>query len=130
MPLDTKQSLRDMTNAFLCKPIGRAMTNPLTLAFILTVIIMIIVVCSYDRDHRFRTMFRIFSISTLFMFINNHILMDDMNCKLLNNDQRKLFNIMDQGASGGGSTIVPDPSVETPKEEDEEESMVVEKKAE
>jgi hypothetical protein len=104
--LDTRESIRDMTNSFLCKPIGRAMTNPLTLAVMLTAIIMIIVICSYDREHMFRTMFRIFSVSTIFLFINNHILIDDMNSSRLNADQNNILNIV-ENASGQESLVVP-----------------------
>jgi hypothetical protein len=104
--LDTRESIRDMTNSFLCKPIGRAMTNPLTLAVMLTAIIMIIVICSYDREHMFRTMFRIFSVSTIFLFINNHILIDDMNRSRLNADQNNILNIV-ENASGQQSLVVP-----------------------
>jgi len=81
------------------------MTNPLTLAFMLTVIIMIIVTCSYDKEHMFRTMFRIFSISTIFLFINNHILIDEMNCSRLNADQNNILNIVE--TASGGSLVVP-----------------------
>lgn len=109
MSIDTKESLRQMSGAFLCKPIGRAMCNPLTLAFMLTVVIMIIVVCTYDRNHMCRTIFRIFSATTLFLFINNHILMDDMNCKQLNSDQRNILQIVEKGSdtSSGESLVVP-----------------------
>lgn len=85
------------------------MTNPLTLAFMLTMIIMIIITCSYDNDHVFRTVFRIFSISTIFLFINNHILMDDMNCSRLTTDQNNILNIVEKGidTSSGASLVVP-----------------------
>ena len=107
--LDTKASIRQMTNSFLCKPIGRAMTNPLTLAFMLATIMVMIVVTSYDRDHIFRTFFRIFSVSTIFLFINNHILMDDMSCHRLTNDQNNILNIVEKGTdtSLGESLVVP-----------------------
>lgn len=109
MSLDTKESLRQMSGAFLCKPIGRAMCNPLTFAIMLTVVIMIIVVCTYDRDHIFRTVFRIFTVATLFLFINNHVLMEDMNCKQLNTDQRNILQIVEKGSdrSSGESLVVP-----------------------
>jgi hypothetical protein len=98
-----------MTDAFLCKPIGRAMTNPLTLAFMLTIIIMIIVTLSYDAEHKFRTAFRIFSISTMFLFMNNHILMQDMNCRKLNADQDNILRIVENGSdvTSGESLVVP-----------------------
>jgi hypothetical protein len=107
--LDSNDSIRQMTNSFLCKPIGRAMTNPLTLAVMLTTIIMMIVVCSYDRDHIFRTIFRIFSVSTIFLFINNHILMDDMSCSRLTADQNNILNIVEKGVdnSSAQSLVVP-----------------------
>ena len=114
--LDTKASLCQMTNSLLCKPIGRAMTNPLTLASMLTLVIIIIVVCSYDRDHIFRTIFRIFSVSTIFLFINNHILMSDMECRKLTNDQNTILDIVQNG-DPVGSFIVP---VEEEKKEEPE----------
>ena len=107
--LDTNSSIRGLTNSFLCKPIGRAMTNPLTLAFMLTVIIMMVVVHSYDDKHIFRTAFRIFSVSTLFLFINIHILMDDINNKRMSADQNNILDIVEKGmdTSTGASLVVP-----------------------
>jgi hypothetical protein len=113
--LDTTASIREMTNSFLCKPVGRAMTNPLTLAFMLTVIIMMVVVHSYDKKHTFRTAFRIFSVSTLFLFINIHILMDDISCKRMSADQNNILDIVEKGSdtSTGISLVVPVARVET-----------------
>lgn len=108
MSLDTKESIRHMVGSFLCKPIGRAMCNPIMLATMLTIIIMIIIVTSYDPEHLTRTIFRIFSITVLFMFLNNHILMDDMKCKQLNGDQRDILNLIEKGKDvTGGSLVVP-----------------------
>jgi hypothetical protein len=85
------------------------MTNPLTLAFMLTVIIMMVVVHSYDDKHIFRTAFRIFSVSTLFLFINIHILMDDINNKRMSADQNNILDIVEKGmdTSTGASLVVP-----------------------
>ena len=117
--IDTSASARQMTSAFLCKPVGKAMTNPLTLAFMLTLIIMIIITYSHDSDHKFRTMFRIFSISTVFLFINNHILMDDMHCRKINHDQDNILRIVEKGSdiSSGESLIIPKPIISTDDDE-------------
>ena len=87
MSFDTKSSFMQLINGFTYKPIGKAMTNPLTLSLLLTIIIMLIIIYSYDCDHKFRTLFRIFSITTIFLFINNHILLDDMKSSNTNKDQ-------------------------------------------
>jgi hypothetical protein len=116
--LDTKASIYKMTNSFLCKPIGKAMTNPLTLALMLTLAIMLIVVCSYDSEHIFRTVFRIFSVSTVFLFMNNHILMSDMECRKLTDDQNNILDIV-TGKSLTDNVSYITPEV-VPEEEDEE----------
>ena len=108
MSLDTNESLRDLTDSFLCKPIGRAMMNPLTLAFMLTIIIMVIIIYTYDRNHTFRTLLRVFSINIFFLFLSQHILMEDMNCKQLNSDQRDILKYVEKtNTSMGESIVVP-----------------------
>lgn len=93
-------------DSILVKPIGRAMTNPLSLALMITGVIMLIVVCSYDDQHMFRTSLRVFGTVTLFLFINNHIMIADLNARQLNPDQQNVIRILERGnpAAGGYST--------------------------
>lgn len=107
--LDTKESMMQITSAFLCKRIGRAVTNPIALAFLLTIIIMIIITVSFDDQHQFRTAFRIFSVSTILLFMNNHIIMQDMNCSMINKDKDNILRIVERGGDNmsNESMIVP-----------------------
>jgi hypothetical protein len=97
MSLDTSESFRSVMDAILLKPIGRAMANPLALALMITAVIMLIVRFTYDDDHIFRTMLRIFGVCTMFLFINNHVLISDMNSRQLNPDQQNVIRVLERG---------------------------------
>jgi predicted membrane channel-forming protein YqfA (hemolysin III family) len=114
MTLDSKNMVRNLTESFLNKPMGRIMTNPITMAFIITVIIMMIVIYTHDDDNTFRTSFRIFGITTIFLFINNHIIMNDMKSSKLCSDTN---NILNKIGTEGGSMVVP---VDTIVKDDDE----------
>jgi hypothetical protein len=97
MSLDTSESFRSVMDAILLKPIGRAMANPLALALMITAVIMLIVRFTYDDDHIFRTMLRVFGVCTMFLFINNHVLISDMNSRQLNPDQQNVIRVLERG---------------------------------
>lgn len=94
MPVDTKQVVRNAADKFFCRPIGRAMANPLALAGLITIVIMLIVTFSFDHNHKFRTTIRIFAVVTTCMFINNHIMLNEKHCALMSNDQRDVLRII------------------------------------
>lgn len=94
---DTSESFRTVMDKILLKPIGRAMANPLTLALMITVVIMLIVRFSYDEDHIFRTTLRVFGVATIFLFLNNHVLISDMNSRQLNPDQQNVIRVLERG---------------------------------
>lgn len=91
MSIDTSESFRSILDKILLKPAGRMMANPLALALIITIVIILIVHFSYDDDHIFRTSIRIFGATTLFLFVNNHVLIKDMNARQLNPDQQNII---------------------------------------
>lgn len=84
----------------MLKPIGRAMANPLSLALMITVVIMLIVAYTYDSDHKFRTFLRVFGITTFFLFMNNHVILQDINARQLNPDQQNILRVMERGDRG------------------------------
>jgi len=102
MSLDTSESFRSIADKILLKPIGRAMANPLSLALMITVVIMLIVRFTYDEEHMFRTTLRVFGVCTLFLFINNHVLIKDMNSRQLNPDQQNVIRTLERGRTSGG----------------------------
>jgi len=104
--LDTKAYTRQLAESFLNKPIGRVMTNPLTLSLMITVIVILIVIYTFDEDSVFRTFFRIFSICTVFLFINNHIIMNDMKSSRLSDDTKNILNSIYKGGAGDNGTMV------------------------
>ena len=107
MFIDTKNAFSNITGGFMCKPVGRIMTNPIMVATLITLVIMIIVEWTHDNDHRFRTGFRIFSILVLAMFGNNHIIMGEMEKRRLSDGQRDIINDISSGTFGvGGQDIV------------------------
>jgi hypothetical protein len=95
--IDTSESFRSVMDSILLKPIGRSMGNPLSLALMITSVIMLVVVYSYDDQHVFRTSLRIFGITTAFLFIGNHILINDINARQLNPDQQNVIRILERG---------------------------------
>lgn len=97
MPLDTSESTRNAVDRLLCRPIGRALANPIALAALVTIVIMIIVIHSYDSDHLFRTTLRVFISALLLLFANNHILMNEAHCASMSNEQRSVFAQMEGG---------------------------------
>jgi hypothetical protein len=111
--LDTKSSARQMTESFLNKPIGRIMTNPITMAVIITALIMLIVIYTHDECNTFRTSFRVFGIITIFLFLNNHIIMDDMKSSKLSNDAKNILDGMASGGDGGSMVVPVDPEYDT-----------------
>ncbi len=100
MSIDTSTTFRETMDKLLLKPVGRAMANPLTLGLMISGVILFIVVCSYDRDHMFRTWLRIFGVTVLFLFINNHVLIKDMTKRGLNQDQENMLRAITRSAPG------------------------------
>jgi hypothetical protein len=97
-----------MMDAFLYKPIGKAMSNPVSLAVMITLIVMLIIVFTYDSEHKLRTGIRIFGVALLFMFINNHIILRDMHDAQLNAEQRGIVDAVSGGAlTPNESLVVP-----------------------
>ena len=147
MSLDTSESFRSIMDSILVKPIGRMMTNPLSLALMITSIIMLVVVYSYDDQHIFRTLLRVFGICTMFLFVNNHILLEDINARQLNPDQQNMIRILERGtrptsgrvsdasgghtysvgASGGHSGSAGSSGSPSEESDEDNESMVVSK---
>ncbi len=101
MSIDTRASASSLMDTFICKPIGKAMTNPISLALMITAIIMLIVIYTYDSKHKLRTALRVFGVALFFLFVNNHIILADMHGAQLNTDQR---NILDSVSGGDGLT--------------------------
>ncbi len=102
MSLDTGESFRSVMDKILLKPMGRAMANPLALALVITAVIMLIVQFTYDDDHKFRTTLRVFGVCTMFLFINNHVLIEDMNSRQLNPDQQSVIRTLERGRTQPG----------------------------
>lgn len=100
MTLDTAESFRSFMDRMMLKPIGRAMANPLSLALMITVVIMLIVSYTYDSDHKFRTFLRVFGVTTFFLFVNNHVILQDINARQLNPDQQNILRVMERGDRG------------------------------
>jgi hypothetical protein len=105
MPLDTDESFRSFIDRVMLKPIGRAMINPLSLALMITVTIMLIVTYTYDSGHKFRTFLRIFGVTIFFLFVNNHVIIQDINARQLNPDQQNLLRVMERGDRGYIRTV-------------------------
>jgi hypothetical protein len=122
MPIDTKNLFSNMSGSIICKPIGRIMTNPIMVALLVSIVIMVIVEWSYDEDHRFRTVFRIFSILLLTMFGNNHIIMGEMEHKRLSDDQRDIMNDISGGTFNvaGGDIVRPGGDIVSPEDDESE----------
>lgn len=100
MSIDTTESFRSFMDRMMLKPIGRAMTNPLSLALMITIVVMLIITYTYDSDHKFRTFLRIFGITTFFIFMNNHVILQDINAHQLNPDQQNILRVMERGDRG------------------------------
>lgn len=100
MSLDTTESFRSFMDKMMLKPIGRAMANPLSLALMITVVVMLIVIYTYDSDHKFRTFLRILGATTFFLFVNNHVILQDINARQLNPDQQNILRVMERGDRG------------------------------
>lgn len=106
MSIDTKESVANVMDTFLCKPLGKAMSNPISLAVMITMIIMLVVVFTYDDQHKLRTTLRIFGVALLFMFINNHIILRDMHNAQLNAEQRGIVDAVSGGALTPNEALV------------------------
>lgn len=100
MSLDTGESFRSLMDRVMLKPIGRAMANPLSLALMITGIVMLTIIYTYDSDHKFRTFLRILGITTFFLFVNNHVILQDINARQLNPDQQNILRVMERGDRG------------------------------
>lgn len=100
MSLDTSESFRSIMDKMMLKPIGRAMANPLSLALMISSVIMLIVVYTYDSTHKFRTFLRILGVATFFLFVNNHVILQDINARQLNPDQQNILRVMERGDRG------------------------------
>lgn len=128
MSLDTSESFRSIMDKMLILPIGRAMGNPLSLALMITSVLMLVIVYSYNDQHIFRTALRVFGITTSFLFIGNHILLNEINARQLNPDQQNVIRILERGNSPGGRDMPAyrDGTIEGGDDSDDE-SMVVSK---
>jgi hypothetical protein len=115
----------------LLKPAGRMMANPLALALVITIVIMFIVRFSYDDEHMFRTAIRIFGATTLFLFINNHVLIKDINARQLNPDQQNIIyslensNIQSRPAEIMGGNINHNSSSGGEQDDEDDGPMIV-----
>ncbi len=125
--IDTGETFRSVMDSILLKPIGRAMGNPLALAAMITGVIMLIVVYSYDDQHIFRTLLRVFGTTVLFLFINNHVLLSDINARQLNPDQQNVIRILERGNRPTYGNETNGGTQESDDGSDDEESMVVSK---
>jgi hypothetical protein len=111
-----------MANTVIMKPIGKAMANPISLAIMITAVVMIIVFYTFDKEHVCRTSLRIFGVSMFFLFMNNHILLEDKHKAELNNDQRNIISALEKGRdtlTPEENIIVPTPIVEPDVDADE-----------
>lgn len=106
--IDTRELYGQLSNNSICRQLGKALANPLALALMLTIVMLLVVESSYDRRNRSRFLFRTFAVTAAFMFANNHILMEEHRAKELNRDQSMIFD----GISHGGA-IVPQSSDES-----------------
>lgn len=100
MSLDTKNMFGGGV-----KTAGRVFANPMCMALMISIIIMIIVTYSHDDEHKFRTSFRVFFVTLLFTFMNNHVIMAEMNDKLLSNDQKFILDDITTGVANVETSV-------------------------
>lgn len=80
--------------------------NPLYVAIVITIIFMLIVAYSHDEKHYVRTTIRLLFVSSSLIFLNNHLLLNDIKNKGNELAQRDLLEAIG-GNAIGGDTVLP-----------------------
>jgi hypothetical protein len=90
--MDIGRLTKDVTNSLSNGMFSSLFMNPIYVALLITTIIMLIVVCMYDKRSLVKTSFYIFCTSTAVIFLHNKLLLLDYRKKLSSNDSENIVN--------------------------------------
>lgn len=95
--MDVPTCTRKLTDTLMRYPIYKVCTNPVYISFIITGIILLIVMCMYDEQHKIKTGFWIFITTMFAIFANNQFIIKDFRNSVISDTELNLRDALEHG---------------------------------
>jgi hypothetical protein len=101
--MDIQSIARDFTYSLSEGAFSPLFTNPIYVSLLITLIIIIIVVCMFNKSRLLKTGLYIFFTCTVFIFIHNKLMLIEFKKRLTNNDAENIVNSINIKPTVGGN---------------------------
>ena len=98
--MDIESFTKNFTLSLSEGPFNDLFMNPIYVALLITIIVVLVVICMYNENRLIKTSFYILCTSMFIIFIHNKLLLLEHRRQLCNKDTENICNVI-----GGGSTI-------------------------
>ena len=104
--MDLESCVKDFTDSLSNGPFNNLFINPIYMAFLITCIVVLIVICVYDEGKLIKMGFYILCTSMFVIFIHNKLLLIEHRKQLCSKDEENICNVIDSGPNiAGGSSV-------------------------
>jgi hypothetical protein len=104
--MDIESFTKNFTRSLSEGPFNDLFTNPIYVALMITIIVVLIVICMFNESRLIKTSFYILCSSMFIIFIHNKLLLITHRKQLCNRDTENICNTIGAGPTvSGGSNL-------------------------
>lgn len=103
--MDIESFTRSFTDSLSNGPFNDLFMNPIYVAILITIAVILIVICMYNESKLVKTGFYILCTTIFMIFIHNKLLLIEHRKKLCSNDSDSICNDIGSNLTVGGSSL-------------------------